>query len=366
MEDYYNTLLKHLNGYTVMGLFEGKRDIRDIVTLQTGNKGRVFFFDQEPMIRGVDDTLWDYIFREPTIFANSELDSTDKEYVKSRYPNFVDWYFFSHGFVSREWFSAHKHNYAGWNEHKQTVLDCNLVTGSRQYRLYMIAQMYFYHFHQNSFISFNGDSPWREDLTKNDQFGILKKASLVNRIPTEKISYDNWGQTHNLYNKFMQCRIPLEYYNKVNYILVSETLCVENKKHLTEKIFKPIVAGKPFILAGGYKNLEYLRSYGFETFGDLWDESYDAIENPKSRLYRIFRMMKKINLNMLSRYSVGTDAYNRELTQFNEKLKMLEQAHEIAAKNRKYFWSSDFYNQLISEAVRNLDLAKTELASKNI
>ena len=195
---------------------------------------------------------------------------------------------------------------------------------------------------------------------------MLAKASLYNRIPTEKISYDNWGQTHNLYNKFMQCRIPLEYYNKVNYILVSETLCVENKKHLTEKIFKPIVAGKPFILAAGYKNLEYLRSYGFNTFDSLWDESYDTVVHPKSRLYRIFRMMKKINLNMLSRYEPGTEKYHQELNEFNQKLEMFEHAHDIAAQNRKYFWSDQFYNRLINEAIDNLEQAKQELASKRV
>ena len=97
MESYYNELLKHLDGYTVQGLFDGKRNIGDIVTLQTGTKGRVFFFDQEPMFASIDQELWQHVFQEPTIFANSELDSTDKNFLQANYPNFVDWYYFSHG-----------------------------------------------------------------------------------------------------------------------------------------------------------------------------------------------------------------------------------------------------------------------------
>ena len=355
MEDYYNTLLKHLDGYTIMGLFDGKRDITDIVTLQTGHKGRVFFFDQEPMIKGVDDKLWDYIFQEPTIFANSELNSADKEYVKNRYPNFVDWYYFSHGLVSREWFSAQRYNCAGWVAQLRTLLDCNLIEGFRSYRLYLIYKMYRHMVNKNSYVSFKGGQDWKKILEEHDPFGILDQPKkYLARIPTKDISYDNWGKDHHLSNSLMQSRIPLDFYSRVNFITVSETLCTENKKHLTEKIFKPIVAGKPFLLVGGYKNLEYLKSYGFETFENLWSENYDNIFDPKDRIDSIFNTMSDINL-----YPIAE-------TQIQEKLKKFNQAHAIAQKNREYFWSNDFYNLLMNEAIDNLEQATVELASKRV
>jgi hypothetical protein len=355
MEDYYNTLLKHLDGYTVMGLFEGKRDINDIVTLQTGTRGRVFFFDQEPMIRGVDDKLWDYIFQEPTIFANSELDSADKKYVEAKYPNFVDWYFFSHGLVAREWFSAQRYNYAGWIEQKQTLLDCNLITGYRSYRLYLIYKMYRHSVNLCSYISFKGKNSWQEILKTHDPFDILKEPKkFLDRIPTDNISYDNWGEDQTLKNGLMQCRIPLDFYSRVNYIFVSETICTENKKHLTEKIFKPIAAGKPFLLAGGYKNLEYLKRYGFETFSDYWSEDYDNIINPKDRIDSIFETIRSINL-----YPIVDEEIQKKLDLFN-------QAHGVAFNNRSYFWSNEFYNLLINEAISNLNNAKAKLESKRV
>ena len=355
MEDYYNTLLKHLDGYTVMGLFDGKRDITDIVTLQTGHKGRVFFFDQEPMIESVDNKLWDYIFQEPTIFANSELDSADKEYVKSRYPNFIDWYYFSHGLVAREWFSAQRYNYAGWVKQQRTLLDCNLIEGFRSYRLYLIYKMYRHLVDENSYISFKGGQDWKKILHKHDPFGILDQPKkYLERMPTENISYDNWGRDHYLDNGLMQSRIPMDFYSRVNFILVSETLCTENKKHLTEKIFKPIVAGKPFLLAGGYKNLEYLKSYGFKTFSNYWSEKYDNIFDPKDRIDSIFESIRSINL------------YPVVKKEIQEKLELISQAHDIAIENRSYFWSDKFYNRLLTEAVENLTKAKIELATKRV
>lgn len=363
MEHYYNRLLEHLDGYTVQGIFQGKRNINDIVTLQEGTLGRVFFFDQEPMSVKLDQELWDYIFQEPTIFANSELDSEDKKYLQEHYPNFIDWYYFSNAMLSLEWFDPHKYNYAGWWDHKQTLLDCNLITGSRQYRVYLIHHMYHRGFNNNSFLSFNGDWNWKKDLEENDQFNLLGHETF-DRIPTEKISYDNWGKDHSLYNGMMQSRIPLDYYSRVNYIFVSETLCVENKKHLSDKVFKPIVAGKPFVLAAGVNNLEYLKSYGFQTFDSLWDESYDKIHDPKTRLDALFNVVDyEINLGeeYLSDFDI-TKSYRSQ----EEKLDIFDRAHNIARKNREWFWSKEFENKLFAEAFENLEIAKKTLESMNI
>jgi hypothetical protein len=368
MEDYYNTLLKHLDGYTVMGLFEGKRNIKDIVTLQTGNQGRVFFFDQEPMIKGIDNALWDYIFQEPTIFANSELDSADKEYVKAKYPNFVDWYFFSHGLVSREWFSRYKNLRAGWTHQKHFLADFGLVTGPRQYRLYLFFLCYnsvdsdwekFFH------VSYNANQNWKEDLLVDDRYNLLNldyskvfPSAVENNefiykpheLFSMSLSYDNYGKDSLHGNSLKQTVIPIEKYQDVNYVIVSETVFEESKKHLTEKIFKPIAVGKPFILAGGIGNLEYLKSYGFKTFGDLWSETYDQVHNSKERIETIFR-----EVFTMIEFDYGEKAID-----------VFSKAHEIAEHNRKHFWSQEFYNLLIQEAVDNLECAKLELSSKNI
>ena len=57
--------------------------------------------------------------------------------------------------------------------------------------------------------------------------------------------------------------------------LVTESLVLDTCLFLSEKIWKPISLGHPFITFGNYKTLEYLHSLGYRTFDKWIDESYD-------------------------------------------------------------------------------------------
>lgn len=77
--------------------------------------------------------------------------------------------------------------------------------------------------------------------------------------------------------------------------VVSETCFYNGKLHLTEKIFKPIVAKQPFLLLAAKGNLAYFKSYGFKTFSDFWDESYDDIEDDNKRVDAVFNILHKLS-----------------------------------------------------------------------
>jgi hypothetical protein len=74
--------------------------------------------------------------------------------------------------------------------------------------------------------------------------------------------------------------------------LVTETVATGRRHHLTEKTFKPIALGMPFIIVGTQGSLKYLRSYGFKTFDDLWDESYDDEPDDHKRIEKIAEVLK--------------------------------------------------------------------------
>lgn len=76
---------------------------------------------------------------------------------------------------------------------------------------------------------------------------------------------------------------------------VTETVFFGKKLHLTEKTFKPIAMGMPFVITGTAGSLEYLRSYGFKTFGDIWDESYDEETDNYKRLDKIALLLKELD-----------------------------------------------------------------------
>ena len=86
--------------------------------------------------------------------------------------------------------------------------------------------------------------------------------------------------------------LPVEIYNETFYSIVSETLCTNHYSQFTEKVAKPIVAGRPFVVFSGQHYLRNLRKLGFQTFGAVIDESYDAVEDDVERFAQAWRQVE--------------------------------------------------------------------------
>lgn len=74
----------------------------------------------------------------------------------------------------------------------------------------------------------------------------------------------------------------------------TETVFFGRRTHLTEKTFKAIALGMPFILVAPAGSLSYLREYGFRTFSHVWDESYDEETNDIRRLEMVTQLLADI------------------------------------------------------------------------
>ena len=68
---------------------------------------------------------------------------------------------------------------------------------------------------------------------------------------------------------------------------------------LTEKTFKPIMYGHPFIIASHPGALARLKQLGFETFPQWFDEGYDDIGNSGERIRYVSRTIEKACNNEL-------------------------------------------------------------------
>ena len=75
----------------------------------------------------------------------------------------------------------------------------------------------------------------------------------------------------------------------------TETVYFGKRLHLTEKTFKAITLGMPFVLVATAGSLEYLRSYGFKTFGGVWNEDYDLEQDDFLRLEKIVALLKDLD-----------------------------------------------------------------------
>lgn len=69
--------------------------------------------------------------------------------------------------------------------------------------------------------------------------------------------------------------IPRQIYQRTRYSLVAETESHNGWSFFTEKITKPILAQRLFLVMSGQHYLANLRSLGFQTFDGVVDESYD-------------------------------------------------------------------------------------------
>ena len=69
---------------------------------------------------------------------------------------------------------------------------------------------------------------------------------------------------------------------------------IDNNIFLTEKTYRPIFGMQPFIVVSNPGFLKFLKSMGFKTFPEFFDESYDEIENPIERMSTIVNEIKKI------------------------------------------------------------------------
>jgi hypothetical protein len=77
--------------------------------------------------------------------------------------------------------------------------------------------------------------------------------------------------------------------------VICETKYSHPVASFSEKTLNSIYRYRPFILIAPPYTLEYLKHYGFKTFGSYWDESYDKEENHEKRLLKIFKLIDYID-----------------------------------------------------------------------
>lgn len=78
--------------------------------------------------------------------------------------------------------------------------------------------------------------------------------------------------------------------------VVTESRFAQPTGNISEKTIRAIYYQKPFILVAPPNSLEHLvKNYGFKTFSEFWDESYDLETNHERRLLKIFDVIDEIN-----------------------------------------------------------------------
>lgn len=352
----YNTLLDSpdIEGFYFYPF--GSTDVKDLLSLRAVCDGAysrrlpkvaTLFHDQEPLAQDMSD--WQAKFKSQLEFA-FDIPHTLRVLANSEKSNFkdqlcvthhlADWYYFFHGFAALDWYRDYK--YFKTQPFTKPFIALNRsVTGDRSYRLTLVAMLLEKNLVERGHVSLNLDSPfksWQDEvndpLTKlslseidliKTHIGKLSASLVVDRAQPSADCSAHVGPSELTLNQSALWHI------------VTETVFYQDKLHLTEKIFKPIVNKRPFILAGAPGNLEYLRSYGFKTFSKWIDESYDCELDPQKRLSMIVQEVEKICLLPDSQLDA-----------------MYKDMQDIVNYNFDYFFGN-FKEVIVSELVDNFN-----------
>ena len=127
-----------------------------------------------------------------------------------------------------------------------------------------------------------------------------------------------------------------QWYDDTYFSLIAESKVVTLKEiFITEKTFKPIAYQHPFLILSQPKVLDYLRSQGFETYNNIFDESYDDEYDLDKRLEKIINNIKEFNQIPYDAITLEKLIYNQNLF-FNKELIIERIRKEIIEPTLEY------------------------------
>lgn len=77
--------------------------------------------------------------------------------------------------------------------------------------------------------------------------------------------------------------------------VITETVAEYPYPYFSEKTWKAILFKMPFMIVGGKHSLNQLKLFGFKTFDDFWDESYDNLDHAADRVDKIVENLKTLS-----------------------------------------------------------------------
>ena len=320
----------------------------------------IYFFDQEPLILGYHQSTFDSVnecnmtiddhgnmVRKKGIVVVSETYSDNMDYI-CKQQELQPFYYFFHGWAVLDWYRGYNRTFliTPWQQRqiKKTFFSANrIIGGLRQHRVLML-----YHFKKlglmHNWISASAICPAEHIDIKEianyyiDQYpdivDVVGKMNLPKLFPGE----DTPRMSSCWLDQFELCAESLVYH-------VTETAYTGRRLQLTEKTFKPIALGMPFVLTATAGSLAYLRSYGFKTFGNFWDEDYDLEIDDFARAKKVAAVLKKLD-------DLSTSA----------KQELFEACWPIIEHNWNWFYQGNFESVLWQELSAMLESIKLHLA----
>jgi len=128
-----------------------------------------------------------------------------------------------------------------------------------------------------------------EYQTYQNNIGKKHNVSAADRVSK------NHFAKHDLFSgEWGEIYLKAEPYIDTYFSVVTETVFNYPYSFRTEKIWKPIAMGHPFVAVANQGYYRDLHQMGFQTFGHVIDESFDLIENNQDRLERTAEIIEDL------------------------------------------------------------------------
>ena len=158
-----------------------------------------------------------------------------------------------------------------------------------------------------AFVSFGGVERYRENMGATDNQAAIEKlaaldgfADMAHDLADQLPALDAFGRVvldppaQGKFDPHLDADLPE--YAQSWFAVVSETEMHPRPSRITEKAMKALVNFEPFLVLGNPHVLKAIRGHGFETFGEVFDESYDEVLDPRQRFELVYEQVRRFAL----------------------------------------------------------------------
>lgn len=228
----------------------------------------------------------------------------------------------------------------GFHPHESKYLYLSYNRNVRAHRITLVCNLIQSNLLEDGMVSV-GDFDYDEYVREHKWFypkdhgPIIQQLKEMVPIEIDKTLDTNWAND-----------ISMENFRNTFVSVVTETHYDENIMFLSEKIWKPIYVGHPFIVLGNPGMLKFLKSMGYKTFDKWWDESYDNDLDVRVRAKKITKILTQLKDKPLDELRVFRDEMD-EILKHNQEL-YRTQVKKRYSLNRHYYQSELPILKLIS------------------
>jgi hypothetical protein len=224
--------------------------------------------------------------------------------------------------------------------------------GIRYHRTVVLCELIRAGIFDRGIISYSQRIPNTKNLiTQYGRADLYEAAAYLDSVLPLELEY-------NLQKETPSNVLTLNHHSKTFLSLVTETLTEKEVMHLflyqtnvhspiffSEKIWKSVAVGQPFLVVSSKGYLKELQNQGYKTFNKWWDESYDNepdLENRIKMIANILVDLSKLNIQQLKTIRnemLPILVHNQQLYKHNKHLSR-NSMHESSFVEIQKIWNS--------------------------